>query len=87
MDKVPGGDHKIAVDKCKEVHVVIDWLDTNQNAESEYEHKQELESMCTPIITKLDVFPSSEPSNSRHAIICLSDTARYSSLLLCPFTV
>lgn len=51
-DKISDDDRKTITDKCAEV---ISWLEANQQAEKEeYEHKQkELESACTPIITKL----------------------------------
>uniref|UniRef100_A0A914XDR5 Heat shock protein 70 n=1 Tax=Plectus sambesii TaxID=2011161 RepID=A0A914XDR5_9BILA len=51
-EKISEEDRKKISDKCEEV---IKWLDGNQAAEKEeFEHHQkELESVCTPIITKL----------------------------------
>jgi heat shock protein 1/8 len=51
-DKLTEADRKTILDKCQEI---IRWLDANQLAEKEeFEHKQkEIESICTPIITKL----------------------------------
>jgi L1 cell adhesion molecule like protein len=51
-EKVSEEDRTAVVTKCDEV---LAWLDTNQNAEKdEIEHqKKELESVCTPIVTKL----------------------------------
>jgi len=51
-EKVSEEDRTKVIEKCKEV---IDWLDKNQTAEKdEFQYQQkELESVCTPIITKL----------------------------------
>jgi len=51
-DKISADDRKKIEEKCDEI---IKWLDQNQTAEKdEFEHHQkELESVCTPIITKL----------------------------------
>lgn len=51
-DKIPEEDRAKVLEKCKEV---IDWLDLNEAAEkSVYDEKQkEIESVCSPIITKL----------------------------------
>ncbi|TPP61164.1 Constitutive heat shock protein 70 [Fasciola gigantica] len=50
--KLSEADRKLILDKCREMS---DWLDSNQTAEKdEFEHKQkELESVCSPIMTKL----------------------------------
>jgi heat shock protein 1/8 len=52
QEKISEEDRKKINEKCEEV---IKWLDGNQAAEKEeFEHHQkELESVCTPIITKL----------------------------------
>ena len=51
-EKVSEEDRTKVIEKCKEV---IDWIDKNQTAEKdEFQYQQkELESVCTPIITKL----------------------------------
>ena len=51
-DKVPQEDRDKVISKCKEV---ISWLDHNQMAyKDEIDHqKKELESVCSPIVTKL----------------------------------
>lgn len=51
-DKISKEDKEAVINKCNEV---IRWLDSNQLAEKEeFEHKQkELESLCSPIVTKL----------------------------------
>lgn len=51
-DKISETEKKTILDKCNDT---IKWLDGNQLAEKEeYEHRQkELESVCSPIITKL----------------------------------
>lgn len=51
-DKISEEDKTAITDKCKET---LDWLDANPEAsKEEFESKQkELESVCTPIITKL----------------------------------
>ncbi|THD19220.1 Major heat shock 70 kDa protein Bbb [Fasciola hepatica] len=50
--KLSEADRKLILEKCREMS---DWLDSNQTAEKdEFEHKQkELESVCSPIMTKL----------------------------------
>jgi len=51
-DKISEDDKKKILDKCNEI---IHWLDANQTAEKEeFEHQlKEVESVCSPIITKL----------------------------------
>lgn len=51
-DKITDSDKTLIMDKCNDT---IKWLDANQLADKEeYEHRQkELESVCSPIITKL----------------------------------
>lgn len=51
-DKISEEDKKKIVDKCAET---LSWLDSNQSAEKEeFEHHQkEIESVCSPIISKL----------------------------------
>lgn len=51
-DKLSDSDKTLILDKCNDT---IKWLDANQLADKEeYEHRQkELESVCSPIITKL----------------------------------
>lgn len=51
-DKIDASSKQQVIDKCNEV---IAWLDANQLAEKEeFAHKQkELESICSPIVTKL----------------------------------
>lgn len=51
-DKISDSDKTLIMDKCNDT---IKWLDANQLADKEeYEHRQkELESVCSPIITKL----------------------------------
>ncbi|KAG5202170.1 hypothetical protein MJG53_010970 [Ovis ammon polii x Ovis aries] len=49
--KINDEDKQKILDKCNEI---INWLDKNQTAEKEeFEHQQELEKVCNPIITKL----------------------------------
>lgn len=51
-EKITDNDKTLIMDKCNDT---IKWLDANQLADKEeYEHRQkELESVCSPIITKL----------------------------------
>lgn len=51
-EKITDSDKTLIMDKCNDT---IKWLDANQLADKEeYEHRQkELESVCSPIITKL----------------------------------
>ena len=51
-DKISADEVDTITKKCEET---ISWLDGNQTAEKEeFEHqKKELESVCTPIITKM----------------------------------
>lgn len=68
-DKISTDDRKKIQEKCDEV---IKWLDRNQTAEKdEFEHMQkELESVCTPIITKLYQGAGGMPGGMGWLLLC-----------------